>query len=304
LPNTLIHIAVQAPLSRGLFRKIEIPWILAGAIIPDIPWIFQRAAIALQLADPYQIRLYVTIQASLCFCLLFSIALASFSRRPLRIFALLSFNCTIHLLLDALQIKWGNGVHFFAPFSWQPTNFGVFWPEHFSSYFIALFAIIYLLLNAKTIIGQGLNITPPSKRRLTAAILPLLVYLAFPLTLMSQLEESDSNHIWTLKHKENRIGKYVEIDRAYYSIRDDKITIFTDESFTLTGNTPEKSGTISIRGEFTAPHIIKTSMFHMHNGYRNYASQLGLLLSLIIWGYLLFMERRETHKHLKLRMVK
>lgn len=294
MPNTLIHIAIQAPLSRGLFRKIEIPWILAGTIIPDIPWIFQRIALSAQLADPYQLRLYVTAQASLCFCLLLSITLASFSRRPLQIFSLLAFNCTIHLLLDALQIKWGNGVHFFAPFSWQPVNFGFLWPEHFSSYFVAAFAIIYLLFNTRTIIGQGLDIKLPSKTRLTIAALSLLVYLLFPLALMNQLEKSDANHVSTLRYEENRAGKYIELDRVYYSKKDDKITIFSKESFRLTGDTPKKSGTISLKGEFIAPHAIKSRMFHIHYGYRNYASYIGLFLSLVIWGYLLFIKRREN----------
>ena len=247
----------------------------------------------MQLADPYLLRLYVTTQASLFFCLLFSIALAAFSRKPLRIFSLLAFNCTVHLLLDALQVKWGNGVHFFAPFSWQAINYGILWPEHFSSYLVAAFAFIYLLLRARTIISQGLDVTIPSKTRTSVATLSLLLYLAFPLILMSQLEESNSNHFWTLRHKENRAGKYVELDRAYYSKKDDKITIFSKESFTLTGNTPEKSGIVSLKGEFIAPYVIKSNMFHMHTGYRNYASYIGLFLSLIIWGYLLFIKKRE-----------
>lgn len=294
MPNTLIHIAVQTPISRRVFGKIEIPWILAGAILPDIPWIFQRIVTATQLAEPYQLRSYVTIQASLFFCLVLSTGLAFFARRPKHTFAMLAFNCIMHLLLDALQIKWGNGVHFFIPFSWQPTNFGILWPEHFFGYIAALLGVVYLVLKTKTILHEGLRIILPTGSKMLIVLLSLLFYLFFPLSLIDQLEESNSNHIQTLRQKEGRPGKYIELDRAHYSEKDEQITIFSRESITLTGNKPDKSGTISIKGEFTAPHIIRSSTFHLHNDYRNNASYIGLFLSFFIWGYLLVIRRTDN----------
>ena len=43
-------------------------------------------------------------------------------------------NAALHLVLDALQTKWGSGVHFFAPVSWTSTNWGLFWPESIVTY--------------------------------------------------------------------------------------------------------------------------------------------------------------------------
>ncbi|HSO09252.1 MAG TPA: hypothetical protein VLR45_04640, partial [Desulfoprunum sp.] len=123
MPNTLCHIALQAPVHRAALSDKVLPWVVAGCIIPDIPWILLRTALALGMAAPYTIRLYTTIQASLLFCTLFSAFLAQFSRRPAATFAILSGNCLFHLLLDATQVKWANGVHLLAPFDWTAQQF-------------------------------------------------------------------------------------------------------------------------------------------------------------------------------------
>ncbi len=298
MPNTLIHIAIQAPISRALFSKAEIPWILAGIIIPDLPWIIQRIALSTHLVDPFQIRLYCTVQASLLFCLFLCATLAFFSRYSSRIFFTLSFNCFLHLILDASQIKWGNGVHLFAPFNWQLTNFGLLWPEHILGYCAALFAIIYLLIKIRKMMSEGIAVRLPGGRRRGATVLLLVLYLTLPLAFMGQLEKSNSSHIQTLRNKEKRAGKSIELDRERYSAGDGNITIFSGESFTISGNVPIKSGIISLQGQFTTPYTIRSYKFHIHNNYRNYASYIGLLLSLTIWSYLLFRQKKEEKTHL------
>jgi len=42
MPNTLAHIAIQAPLTRLGMKEAPLQWIAVGCIIPDIPWIVQR----------------------------------------------------------------------------------------------------------------------------------------------------------------------------------------------------------------------------------------------------------------------
>jgi len=81
---------------------------------PGYPWILLRTSLALDLAAPYTVRLYTTIQASLLFCALFSAFLAQLSRHPAATFAILTGNSLLHLLLDATQVKWANGVHLLA----------------------------------------------------------------------------------------------------------------------------------------------------------------------------------------------
>jgi hypothetical protein len=95
-------------------------------VIPDVPWILQRivsAGFTASVVDPYDLRLYTIVQSSLIACLVLSLALSLLSSAPRRVFMLLAFNSFVHLLLDAMETKWANGVNLFAPFSWQLLNF-------------------------------------------------------------------------------------------------------------------------------------------------------------------------------------
>jgi hypothetical protein len=294
VPNTLIHIAIQAPISRTVFPKIEIPWILAGAIIPDIPWIFQRILNAAQITDPFQIRLYFTIQASLAFCLLLSLAASVFSRKPLPLFLLLAGNCLMHLLLDSLQIKWGNGVHLLAPFSWQTTQLGLIWPEHILGYGASLLGLVYLAVKLKTIFREGLAFNLPSRWK--TAIIAVLLYALLPLMFMNQLEQSNANYLRTLRDNGERNGKSVELDRSYYSKENATVTTFSGESLAVTGALPEQSGAISLKGQFVGEKKLRSMEFYAHNNYRDHASKLGLLLSLLLWLSLLLNKQYQRRQ--------
>ena len=61
--------------------------------------------------------------ASLAITLLLAAAIAALTAAPRRVFAWLGLNALLHLLLDATEIKFGNGVHLLAPFSWRMTSF-------------------------------------------------------------------------------------------------------------------------------------------------------------------------------------
>ena len=124
MPNTIAHIAVQTLISRGLLRGADFKWILAGCVLPDIPWIAQRAVAGLAPEFPaIPLRLYTAVQSSLIVTLILGVALAFLSRRPVQTFAILALGVVLHLLLDATQTKWANGVLLFAPFSWDLLNF-------------------------------------------------------------------------------------------------------------------------------------------------------------------------------------
>ena len=43
MPNTLAHLGVQALVTRTLLPRAELRWIALGCVIPDLPWIAQRA---------------------------------------------------------------------------------------------------------------------------------------------------------------------------------------------------------------------------------------------------------------------
>jgi hypothetical protein len=289
LPNTLIHIAIQAPLSRAVYHKAAIPWILAGIIIPDIPWIFQRIFYNFPLVDPFHLRLYTTVQASLLFCLLFSWAVTAFAKRPGPVFLLVGSNCLLHLILDALQIKWGNGVHLLAPFSWQTIDLGIIWPEHYAGYIFSGIGIVYLLFMWRTTQQEGLALS--RSPRWKSAIVCLAIYIFSPFVFMEQQEKSNTNFIQLKKDAEIRSGQSIELDRVSFEKETSTVTIFAREKLSATGALPQQSGTISLKGRFLSPDSLHIEQFHIHNSYRFYASQVGLFLVLLIWLNLLISRR-------------
>ena len=124
MPNTLVHFAAQGAASRSLWRRLDPRWIYLGCLLPDVPWIARRVAAVLALpVDPIDLRLYAMAQASLAGTLLLCAAFAAVAAQPRLALAVLAFNALLHLLLDACEVKWGNGVHLFAPFSWRMTSF-------------------------------------------------------------------------------------------------------------------------------------------------------------------------------------
>ena len=286
MPNTLIHIAIQTPISRTISPKTEIPWLLVGAIIPDIPWIFQRILLAANIADPYLVKLYFTAQASLLFSLLLCLTVSTFAHQTMKIFIVLAVNSLLHLLLDATQVKWGTSVHLLAPLNWQTINFGVVWPENILGYIITFAGLCFLCLQWRNIQQEG--VTFNRSPRISIAAVSMLFYLALPFTTLNSLETSNSNYLKTLRNHDARPGQQIEIDRSYYSKENDEIILFSGEPIRLTGVTPPHSGIISIKGIFISPDLLDIQDYHIHNNYRDIASMIGLGFSLAIWIYLLF----------------
>ena len=157
-----------------MLRQADPKWIFVGCIIPDVPWILQRIVRPV-ITDPdllYDLRLYTIAQASLICCLLLCGAFAVLSANPGRIFAILSLNSCFHLLLDAFQTKWGNGVHLLAPLRWEAVNFGLFWPESPVTVALTAFGAVYCALFWWRGTGKPVGLTVSSPRRIgMAAIL-------------------------------------------------------------------------------------------------------------------------------------
>ena len=116
MPNSIGHFGAQGVATRLLIKEADPKWILAGCIIPDVPWIMRRAAQTLLPAvDRYDLRLYAITQSTLLLSLVLAGALALLASRPRLTFLVLGLNCVIHLILDACRIKWGGGIHRIVP---------------------------------------------------------------------------------------------------------------------------------------------------------------------------------------------
>uniref|UniRef100_UPI004056FA54 hypothetical protein n=1 Tax=Candidatus Electronema sp. TaxID=2698783 RepID=UPI004056FA54 len=288
MPDTLAHFGIQILASKALFRDADARWIGLGCLLPDLPWIFQRAALALGWADPVGLRLYAVIQSSLFFSLLLAAALSLQAAQSRRIFLLLAWNCLLHLLLDPLEIKWGNGSLLFAPFSWQLTNFALFWPEELPSRLLALLGL--LLFPAAAWLDRQREIHfIRSKERQGASFLLLLVYLLLPCALFSGPLAADNHFAATLLAK-NRSGSWIEFDRRPYQAEEQSIVAYSGETIRLIvpfGSLPaQDDGTLSGRGRFLNHSEVLLAEWHLHRSRsgRDLRSQIGIFLLIAVWS--------------------
>ena len=250
---------------------------MIGCIIPDLPWMAVKALVPLALVNPYDLRLYCTAQASLFCCLLLAAALSWCASRRALVFAILALNCLLHLVLDAVEIKWGNGVHLLLPFSTEMTRFALLWPEHplvLLGSGLGL-ALLLALLRRPTPVAVVL----PSKRRLIQAALPFFLYLVAPLALMGPLEKADAYALHTLRLIDERGGKAMCFDRAHYSATSGKLRTFAGETIAVVGSLPAQSGRASFCGRFLAPRRFLAEDMHLHQDQRDPATLLGLFLA-------------------------
>lgn len=284
MPNTLVHMGVGRIAGRALFRDADDKWIYVGCVIPDIPWIIQRIVSTfypgINLLD---LRLYAIIQASLFFCLLFSVSVSLLFKRSLRIFLLLGFNCLLHLLLDAGQIKWANGIHLFAPLSWGMTGYGFFWPDSILTYLLTGFGLVMVLWYWQITWRTTVFVMPPSYIRMITSAALLVTYLVLPLLLFSGPEQADNHYIATLRARDERPGRSIAFDRCGYDPDTRTIRIFSGETIKVTGFKWPRVVTISIKGQFVTADRIHVRAFHIHRPFRDISSLLGLALIAVLW---------------------
>lgn len=289
MPNMLAHIGIHTLVTRGLIRGADVKWIWAGCVIPDLPWIGQRAARALMPdLSPYDIRLYAIVQASLFFCLVGSAALACLSDRPRRVFAILALGAALHLVLDGLQTKWANGVHLFAPFSWELWNAGLFWPEAWPTWVLTATGLGVAVYAFWRLRGGAEDLIRPRGGRLGTLLLLGLAYLAGPLALMPGPRAADAHYIATLEAVDARPGRAIAIDRNRV-VEGPALRLWTGERVALTGATPDPGTIISLQGRFVDSRTIGVTALHVHAGRaRDGASYLGLALVMAWWVWFLW----------------
>ena len=297
MPNTLVHIGIQGLGNSLISSKIDLKWALLGCIIPDIPWIMRRVLITI---DPsiniYDLRLYTLVQASLLFCIVLSLAFALASEKPRFVFGILGVNSLLHLLLDSLEIKWGNGVHLFAPLNWQLLSFDFVWPD---SMLVAALSFLGLLVGMWVLVSPKRNLIHakliPSWRLITGILLVSLYFLG-PLAFMDGPYSTDVNSIATLQERESRIGREVRMDREMYEQGSDGdiVVTFAGEPLHVVGNKRATSKQVSLIAEFVEFDTIHIHHLHEHDSpWRDITSYVGLGLIILVWLAELIRERDQ-----------
>jgi len=263
-----------------VFRGLDPRVIYLGCLLPDVPWILRRAVVGLGIpADTFDLRLYTMAQASLAGTLLLCAALALLTRRVRIVFACLGVNALLHLLLDATEVKWGNGVHLFAPFSWRMTSFSLVSGE-------GLPVLVLAVLGATLLAIEILRVAPavpldlrPS--RLAAAAAFLAAWFLAPLPFLPAIEASDSYSVGTLRHVESRPGREVWLDRTTFEARPEGggvLHIWTGETIRATGDVPDHDARLSLRGTFLAPDLLRVDAMAEHRANRDLSSYVALAL--------------------------
>ena len=289
MPNTLVHFGLQGVASRRLFAHADVKWIFLGCILPDIPWIFRRAVVALiPSVELYALHVYAIAQASLAVTLLLCAALALLTSRPLLVFGILSVNSFFHLLLDGLQTKWGNGVHLLAPLKWELWNAGWVWPNSPVVWVLTAFGLGYFVWLWRRQPPEAIRPLPMQLRyaRYAGRAGLMALYLLLPLAMAGGPSGSDNHFVSTLQAGEDREGRYVEFDRSVYLVTSagNLLVTYAGDTLRLEGDTPETSGVISARGRFTGPDVVRVYNVHRHAPWlRDGASYLGLLLLGLLW---------------------
>ncbi len=297
MPNTLVHLGVQSVSTKALFRDADFKWIAIGCIIPDVPWIIQRIILIAQIGiNPFDLRQYVIVQASLFCCFILCGFMALFAVSSARIFLLLATNSLIHLLLDAMQIKWANGVHFFAPFSWQLVSFDFVWPEHGISYVLTAAGFIALVYFGIRDWKKNVILTL-NRSKYVVAVMLLAIYFVLPFWLSFGPDQADNHFIATLRNVEERSGRYLELDRSRYRSSDNTVEIFSGERLKVTGNHPSKDSILSVKGYFSNDNTVHVSSFHIHSPLRDTSSKIALAGVMLIWLMALVKKKITVEKN-------
>ncbi len=301
MPNVLAHCGVQGVLTHALIKDASPAWITVGCLIPDLPWILIRVASEfIPHHAAYDLRSYAIVQATLGLSLLLSASLALLSPRPAFVFRILAFNVVVHLLLDASQIKWANGVHFFAPFSWTLHNWGWFWPESLTAVLCTVAGVIYLLW--AILHRPRLEPAPPASRarRFLLAAICLAAYVFLPFALWQGPYEADNHFIKTLRERHERAGRYIEMDRADYvpHAKGARIYSLVGEGIAVQGPLLDRAVTVSAKGIFIDAKTIRIDQSQMHwPRFRDWASYIGLIWLGVLWLKSWWQQRRPSGCH-------
>ena len=147
--------------------------------------------------------------------------------RSSTVFTILTLNSFLHLILDACETKWANGVHFLAPFSWTLTNWRLFWPESFPTYLLTALGLAFCLWQWKVSTSSPLDICFRAKPKHILVAVLLLFYLTAPAFLKDGPYRADNHFVRTMKERSDRPDRYVEFDRPYCRSRGRDAVIYT-----------------------------------------------------------------------------
>lgn len=268
---------VHGALLRSSSGRAEVLWIYVGAIIPDIGWILQRLIRQMPVdIDPLRLLSYAAVLSSLAACLIASAAVAALTVRRGRVFCLLATGSLLHLLMDAAEIKWANGVLLLAPFSWTMTTWDLFQQD--GAFVLAatagsLLFVIWAWRAGILEINRAMWRLSPAALS-TAAGLVLLFFL-WPLPWIDAPTEHGLYDSDVIRDAESRAGRPLELDRARYFSDRNEIRIFTGEFIKIENFSAPADTLVSLRGVFQEPGLLRVDQAIIHHPWQRTATVLA-----------------------------
>jgi hypothetical protein len=112
-----------------------------------------------------------------------------------------------------------------------------------------------------------------------------VAYLVFPLPFLGAIEESGSYSVKVLREVEARAGRTVSLDRTAFvaTPAGGVVQLWTGERVRATGELPGHDATVSLRGTFVAPEVLRVDRLYVHRQDRDWPSYVGLLLLGLLW---------------------
>jgi hypothetical protein len=295
MPNTLAHIAINS----AVLAPLRVPFaaVLAGCIIPDVPWIVRRILIGTHFDLPQvETFAYFVVLASLFGCVAMCLAFSLLFKQWKLVFGFSVLGCLIHLLADSLQDKWGVGVHLFAPLTWQALSLASIPIESTATRFLTIAGLAIFFLNSKRFRIERDQLTVDSAR-LSAFTVCLIAYFSLPVVFVDDVIASNTQHLGTLMNRSDRSGKPIETDRSLLERAGVVWQTDTHTGETLIIANPDPSwttGSYSLRGKFKNEREIIVSEWKAHTSFRDVASYVGLLLATGWFGALAVSRARKA----------
>lgn len=296
MPSTLVHMGVQGVATRFAWARVELLWIFMGIVIPDFGWITQRIVKHLPFdISRYDLLGYATVQSSLAVCLLLCASIAVLTSRPARVFLILAISCLFHLLLDASEVKWANGVLLFAPFFWSFTSWNLILQDGILNIVLTIASLVYLFKIWKTGIGEiSRSLFNVTRRSVVAAVVLLALYVSVPFMLVDKPQEANLYDLAVLQDYDDRAGHAVTLDRVYYDSENNSVRIYTGETIRIVNFEGADKSLVSLRGTFDAPDLLRVeeSMIH-HPWLRDTGAKIGLGILFLFMAHVILTLYRE-----------
>jgi len=108
---------------------------------------------------------------------------------------------------------------------------------------------------------------------------------------------ADNHFVETLRQRDARPGRYIELERDRYHIdaAGPRIYTFAGEALALEGVDVPRPALLSLRGRFAGTDRVVVEEYHVHpRGLRDLSSYIGLCLIAVFWIRDLVRQSRKT----------